>query len=973
MPGREIAVLAEIIHIPGSGYNQRIVVIDAPGQIVTAGAGGGRRPGIPGNGAAKTVGSLFLPAVCGAVIADGGGQTGKGVALQVGGVAGEEDVGQVLTAQEGFGTDTLDLVVNGQPGHSGAAGEAAAQNAHQIFRQVQVGDAAAAQEGIGLNGGDLAGQLHGAGEGGNHSPQVDAHALGLLQDHGPVVGDVEAVLISLGEGNLRQAGTGFKGVVEIAQGTRQPDRSHLVQTVECVGPQVGYVPDFHGGDAVLQRIPGGLLRLIIVHPGERGAVHRGNGQRAGGFLKAPDQVVAAGAAGELLLFPGEGAAVVLSGHAGPGAVTRRVGDGGGDVIEGIFPDGRGAALEDNTCDTAAVLERIILQLRYACGNGQLRNIRRTDTADADAGHGIRDGIAGDIPGSGGEDDLLPCCLKNGAVHHRQAVVIAIGEGDGFQLPHVVEILHRHLLKGFGQAYGGNLAQAVEGGPVSQTGAGLHIDGGDAVSQVIPGGFLPIEGGQRSTGARRCLGDGQRTGGAVKAPDKVLTTQIALGRTGGGVVIGQSQGQNVAAPEAGGFIVIGKGNSDKLVAAIGLGRAAHQEQLVRAHSADITVGHIHQVAQAFDAHQVPHVTAAVQSAGDDVAQDILLEGGHIAQILEGLGIALTDHVGGGIAVKDVNQLPGVAVFREIARGSGIVVIGHGGADPIPVGNELIIVGFGRVLVHDRFGIGRSRAGSAGYGGIDGVLFAAPVIPRHAEDDLQIQAFGGITGKGADTGGLVKPVQLIGQVRQQGTEQAVIVHSAYIRSRKIHGHIRRIVFVGLAHGNDGTGPASCGDLPKNRHQSVVGQLRIAGEGVSAGGTQSIDAAPELLLGIAREQLLIAGKPGGIRHRGDGKASGLRRGHPGHFGSLRKRFRSFRLRGFRLPDFRRLRSRRFRGGCGLLHRLRHHRLFRAGLRRPGGHWQHGKHHCRRQNQGKQSFFHSLFLLRMQSYPNMIKKLYR
>ena len=161
------------------------------------------------------------------------------------------------------------------------------------------------------------------------------------------------------------------------------------------------------------------------------------------------------------------------------------------------------------------------------------------------------------------------------------------------------------------------------------------------------------------------------------------------------------------------------------------------------------------------------------AGDTVNLDIADKHGVVAEVLEGLGIALADHVGAGIVVKDVDKGPGADVLVE-----GVVVVGcipvvlHQRADGIGVGAELVIVGVCGVLAHDGLCIGGRVHRTLELYGVDGgdilVVAGRLIVDRGKEGEVQT-----IPGAVAIACAVV-PEELIGAVVVDGVENEVDVH-------------------------------------------------------------------------------------------------------------------------------------------------------------------------------------------------------
>ena len=102
-----------------------------------------------------------------------------------------------------------------------------------------------------------------------------------------------------------------------------------------------------------------------------------------------------------------------------------------------------------------------------------------------------------------------------------------------------------------------------------------------------------------------------------------------------------------------------------VSILGISDRSGQEKLV-AHVFTVAVGHIHQIVLSLQANYVPHMrrTAAGNSVSDNGpycgVAGCIIKSAQVAEILEGLGIALAHHIGAIIPVKHIYYLPGVAV-------------------------------------------------------------------------------------------------------------------------------------------------------------------------------------------------------------------------------------------------------------------------------------------------------------------------
>ena len=119
----------------------------------------------------------------------------------------------------------------------------------------------------------------------------------------------------------------------------------------------------------------------------------------------------------------------------------------------------------------------------------------------------------------------------------------------------------------------------------------------------------------------------------------------------------------------------------------------------------------------DGHDIPHMVTGiglfpVQVSRDTVADNVIFKARHIAQILERLGVTLTDDPCIFVSIKDPDHLPGIAVATSVGRGCSTVIVLHQRADFILVCQQLFIVRQIFVFFHDFAGIGRCSGGSRG---------------------------------------------------------------------------------------------------------------------------------------------------------------------------------------------------------------------------------------------------------------------
>ena len=196
-------------------------------------------------------------------------------------------------------------------------------------------------------------------------------------------------------------------------------------------------------------------------------------------------------------------------------------------------------------------------------------------------------------------------------------------------------------------------------------------------------------------------------------------------------------------------------------------------------------------QAVDAHH----------AGGGIADGLLiLELAQVAEVLEGLGIALAHHLGFGVSVKHTDQLPGCAVAVGGEAG-GILVIVRQPADLILVSQQFFVVVFVLKGFHDlqRLCPGLSCrqqlrrvhrvtvhfAAGAGHQLLRRCLAAK--LLTDGEGQLHFRHDGRCIGahifQSADhAGSLVIPIEVIGQVHQQISVD--IAHAQLFRQRAGH---------------------------------------------------------------------------------------------------------------------------------------------------------------------------------------------
>ena len=214
-------------------------------------------------------------------------------------------------------------------------------------------------------------------------------------------------------------------------------------------------------------------------------------------------------------------------------------------------------------------------------------------------------------------------------------------------------------------------------------------------------------------------------------------------------------------------------------------AGLQEIPLVAGAAAVAVGEIHQVdVPVGHVQRVPHMVATGNAAAHQLAGHVPVKVAQVAQVLEALGIALADHLRAVVAVEDVHQLPGVAV-GGIAVARRIVVVCHQAANYICIGLQLGQVVLARIVRDNALDIG-------GRGGHPGGQFVHLIGADRAgfgivHCDSEFRGQGCQSGlsillhdpeaPGHAAGHLVKPVELVGIIRQQGL-QDLLLHKAFL---------------------------------------------------------------------------------------------------------------------------------------------------------------------------------------------------
>ena len=260
----------------------------------------------------------------------------------------------------------------------------------------------------------------------------------------------------------------------------------------------------------------------------------------------------------------------------------------------------------------------------------------------------------------------------------------------------------------------------------------------------------------------------------------------------------------------------------------------EQAAVRTNTAGIAVGHVHQIIAATNGYDVPHMRAAGSAAGHHacncITGHVAAEATQIAQVLERLGIALADNIGGRVTVKNRDQLPRIDVCAEIAAHGCVVVILHQCADCIPVTDQLLIIGCGSIGIHNILCLGNGLRRRSGFGCICSELVTGAVIIRNRkfQNDLRQRLAGDITRSTA--GRLFIPVKFKGQVRKQSIHHMSQLFSCKAVARERNLGIHRIT----GHCLSGTDNCRCslaaGNLLDMRYQRIIQKLLITGQGLT-----------------------------------------------------------------------------------------------------------------------------------------------
>ncbi len=276
-------------------------------------------------------------------------------------------------------------------------------------------------------------------------------------------------------------------------------------------------------------------------------------------------------------------------------------------------------------------------------------------------------------------------------------------------------------------------------------------------------------------------------------------------------------------------------------AVGLGSIQQKEFAVGTEAALIRVGHVNQVAAPAQLHDVPHMTVTGNGVAGGVVQP------QVTEVLEGLGISLADHIGGVIPVKDIDQLPGVAVAVGVVVCHGIVIVGYQRTDRIRIGIELLQIVEVLCGLQNSLGICQGGIGLRNGGGIHRIAGAALIGRGYGE--IKGQAVQGDSGDGAAGGGilcraaieiagLIEPVAFIGAVHKQALHDFGHVDVGQIGSGSgilplrpggtgAEPQVRGGVGLGIGGGNLGGGAVAGGNFGNSLLQGGIDGVLVLGE--------------------------------------------------------------------------------------------------------------------------------------------------
>ena len=288
-----------------------------------------------------------------------------------------------------------------------------------------------------------------------------------------------------------------------------------------------------------------------------------------------------------------------------------------------------------------------------------------------------------------------------------------------------------------------------------------------------------------------------------------------GRPGGGRLIGCCGDRELFVGEDGAGLVVvlvadRLGFDGKGIAVLHAATAAAcEEEPVRVtHGAGVTVGHVHQIDPAvLHAHEVPHMgpgaRAAAHGSGHAIDRHRAAERRPVAEVLEGLGIALAYHIGKGVFIKDRDDLPGVAVGAAVVE-RGIVVADRV-ADTGPVALQLLQIAAALELRNDGRRVGNGLADPLALAAVHAAEIAGKAPVRVGDIHIGLVGIARDDGKGKDHGagdpdpvrvagkavglergahGLVIPVHLIGAGALQAVDHAAQLE-AQLRVHRGHG--------------------------------------------------------------------------------------------------------------------------------------------------------------------------------------------
>ena len=339
----------------------------------------------------------------------------------------------------------------------------------------------------------------------------------------------------------------------------------------------------------------------------------------------------------------------------------------------------------------------------------------------------------------------------------------------------------NVADGAAQGDRGQLGAVVESTVANEDDAIFNHHTGDLIEMILPGGIqklVVVCAGSFDVAVHLTLtADGQR---AVlgERPADIITAGAGNGGGGRAVVL---CGKVQVLTDEGYALTAAR---QHIFAAV-VGRANHKQAPILADGAAVAVGHVHQVVLTLEGHHVPHVGPRAGAAGHGALGADAGQAAQVAQVLERLGVALADHIGAAVAVKDVDQLPRCAI-GGIGVIHGGLVVAHRVADVVFIRQELFVVGLGGVGIHNSL---CRRFGSLHLGNIrgDGVI-PRTAVAANRKGELQIGDLHGDAGAVAvaavahgiahlDTRDLVVPVQVKGAVGHQGGHQLVRIEMSF----------------------------------------------------------------------------------------------------------------------------------------------------------------------------------------------------